>query len=82
MVKFLTENEYVAQGGRPASVAEMLERVARFLDAGDAALRALVALRGDGTYEDGDEVQRDVRALAVALSERPELDAQVYALLP
>ena len=72
----------MASPNRPATVGEMLEKVASLLDAGEAAFRALESHTGKKAPMSGEKfVQQDLRALAAGLSANRELDAQVMALL-
>lgn len=70
--------------GRPDTFAGILDIVVGFLDAGDAAYRALERVTGKPlpvAAEAGRGVQEDLERLAAALADRPDLDAAIIALM-
>lgn len=68
---------------RPASVADVLDSAADWLDTGDQAIAMLMPLLGEqvpATVE-GKQAQADLRMLAAWLREHPGIDDQMYAVI-
>lgn len=70
----------MAEQPAPTDIVEMLAEVVLFMDLTDQ-MAVLLAGRLEQPYEPGDDVQRDVKALAVWFERNPEARAEASAYI-